>query len=77
MSAKRQRPRNALWGLLGGVVVGVIDQLVFRPGEMSVWVLVWAIAVAAMSGLFGPIRREPELYWSGLLQWCFTNRHAV
>jgi hypothetical protein len=59
------------------VVGGVIGQLVYRHGQMSVWVFVSAVAAGGLSGLFGPVRRAPELYWSGLLEWCFTSSHAV
>jgi hypothetical protein len=76
LSTTRQRLRNILLGALGRVAGGFMGQLVHRHGQMSVWVFVSAVAAGGLSGLFGPVRREPEIYWSGLLEWSFASSHA-
>jgi hypothetical protein len=63
--------------MLGGAVCGVMGQLVLGHGPMGVWVFIFAVAAGGLSGLVGLIRRDPDLYWSGLLEWCFTPSHAV
>lgn len=77
MTATKQRLQNVLWGLLGGAAGGVIGQLVLSHGPMGVWVFVSAVAAGGLSGLFGPIRREPGMYSSRLLEWCFAPSHAI
>lgn len=77
MTITTQRLRNVFWGAFGGMAGGLIGQLIIRHGLLSDWDFVLGFAAGGLSGLFGPIRREPELYWSGLLQWCFDGRHAV
>jgi hypothetical protein len=77
VTTTRQRLQNVILGALGGAAGGVIGQLVLRHDPMGVWVFVSAVAAGGLSGLFGPIRREPGMYWSGLLEWCFAPSHAV
>jgi hypothetical protein len=77
VSAASQRLRNILWGLLGGMAAGVTGELVFQHGQIGVWFLVSAVAAGILSGFFGPVRRAPEIYWSGLLEWCFAGSHPA
>jgi hypothetical protein len=77
LSTTSQRLRNAFWGALGGVAGGVTGHLAVHHGQMSVWIFVSAVAAGGLGGLFGPVKRAPEVYWSGLLEWCFAGGHAV
>jgi hypothetical protein len=77
VTTTRQRLKNVILGALGGAAGGVIGQLFLSHDPMGVWVFASAVAAGALSGLFGPVRREPGMYWSVLLEWCFAPSHAV
>jgi hypothetical protein len=77
LSAASQRLRNILWGAFSGAAIGVVGAPALAHGEMRAWFFVSAVAAYGLSGLLRPVRRTPELYWSGLLDWCFTGSHAV
>jgi hypothetical protein len=77
LSTARQRLRNVFWDALTGMAAGVIGEPAFGHSPMGVWFFAAAVAAGSLSGLSRPVRRAPELYWSGLLDWCFASSHAV
>ena len=77
MSAASQRLRNILWGAFSGAAIGIVAAPALAHAEMRIWFFVSAVAAYGLSGLLRPVRRPPELYWSGLLEWCFTDSHQT
>ena len=77
MSAAGQRLGNIVWGALSGAAVGVIAAPALGHADMRLWFFVSAASAYGLGGLLRPVQRAPELYWSGLLEWCFDGNHRV